>query len=320
MSDQQQLAAPREPDRPCVESAVALASRRLARAQVRNVAVITAVLVCAFAKPLSDIFRFAIHSDLFSHVLLIPFISGYLVWLEKNSLPTPSRPAKSLAVLPWAVAMVFLAIAWSVPHSGAAALRSGYLTWVALSFLFCFLAVCFLCVGVATLRAIAFPLAFLFFAVPFPGILVDWIESFLQYSSAFAAHVFFTVTGMSFLRDGLFFKLPGIRLEVAPECSGIHSTLVLFITSLVAGQLFLRKPLNRWLIALAVIPLGILRNAFRIWTIGELCVHVSPDMINSPIHHRGGPLFFAVSLLPLFLLLYYLRRSESKANPAVKPQ
>ena len=120
---------------------------------------------------------------------------------------------------------------------------------------------------------------------------------------------------MSFLRQGLFFQLPGIRLEVAPECSGIHSTLVLFITSLIAGQLFLRAQWKRGLLVLAVVPLGIVRNAFRIWSIGELCVHIGPRMINSPIHRRGGPLFFMLSLIPLFLLLYYLRRSEPKTKP-----
>jgi hypothetical protein len=31
-------------------------------------------------------------------------------------------------------------------------------------------------------------------------------------------------------------------------------------------------------------------------------------MIDSPIHHKGGPLFFALSLIPLYLLLWWLRR------------
>jgi len=104
--------------------------------------------------------------------------------------------------------------------------------------------------------------------------------------------------------------LPGFSLDVAPECSGIHSSLVLLITSLLAGHLFLRVPWKRAVLTLAVIPLAILRNAVRILTIGELCVHVSPTMINSYIHRRGGPIFFAFSLVPFFLLLYYLRRSE----------
>jgi hypothetical protein len=44
--------------------------------------------------------------------------------------------------------------------------------------------------------------------------------------------------------------------------------------------------------------------------LGELCVHVNPGMIDSPIHHHGGPLFFILSLGPFFLLLYYLRKTE----------
>jgi exosortase len=151
-------------------------------------------------------------------------------------------------------------------------------------------------------------LGFLFFSAPFPRFMVEAIESFLQYTSALCAHLFFSLSGMSFIRDGLVFQLPGIQLEVAPECSGIHSTLVLFISSLVAGQLFLRSFTGRTLLAIAVIPLGILRNAFRIWVIGELCVHISPDMIDSPIHRRGGPFFFALSLIPLALFLIWLRK------------
>jgi hypothetical protein len=41
-----------------------------------------------------------------------------------------------------------------------------------------------------------------------------------------------------------------------------------------------------------------------------LCVYYSPDMIDSVIHHRGGPIFFVLSLGPLFALLWWLRRGE----------
>ena len=36
-------------------------------------------------------------------------------------------------------------------------------------------------------------------------------------------------------------------------------------------------------------------------------------MIDSPIHHRGGPVFFVLSLIPLFLLVVWLRRHEPGA-------
>ena len=91
-------------------------------------------------------------------------------------------------------------------------------------------------------------------------------------------------------------------------------SLALFITSVLAGHLFFRSFGKRSLLALAVIPLGIIRNGFRIFVIAMLCVHVNPDMIDSPIHHRGGPIFFMLSLIPFSLLLYILWRLERK-NP-----
>ena len=118
------------------------------------------------------------------------------------------------------------------------------------------------------------------------------------------------ISQTSVLRDGLFFKLPGITIEVAEECSGIRSTLVLFITSLVGAHLFFQSRAHRALLAFAVIPIAIVRNGFRIFTIAMLCVHVNPDMIHSWIHRRSGPLFFALSLIPFFALLIYLYRRE----------
>jgi exosortase/archaeosortase family protein len=79
-----------------------------------------------------------------------------------------------------------------------------------------------------------------------------------------------------------------------------------------AGYFFLRSPISRVVLAVAVVPIALLRNGFRIFTIGELCVHISPDMIHSYIHTHGGPLFFALSLVPFFALLVGLIRLERK--------
>jgi hypothetical protein len=62
-----------------------------------------------------------------------------------------------------------------------------------------------------------------------------------------------------------------------------------------------------------VLPLGIPSKGLRILVMGVVCVHVRPHTVDSVIHHRGGPLFFALSLVPLFLLLWWLRRQEKRA-------
>jgi exosortase len=164
------------------------------------------------------------------------------------------------------------------------------------------------------MAARAFPVAFLIFMVPLPDAAVDWLENASMLASAEAAALFFNVAGTPMVRQGTVFVLPGIALQVARECSGIHSSWVLFIAGLLASNLFLRTAWRRIVLVAFVIPLGILRNGFRIFVIGLLCVHIGPYMINSRIHRQGGPLFFALSLVPLFLLLLWLRRRERRLN------
>ena len=66
----------------------------------------------------------------------------------------------------------------------------------------------------------------------------------------------FRMTGTPLLRDGTVLALPGIVLQVAQECSGIHSSWVLFITSLVASHLFLKSPWRRLILVAFVHPAG----------------------------------------------------------------
>jgi exosortase C (VPDSG-CTERM-specific) len=187
------------------------------------------------------------------------------------------------------------------------------------SFLLFFFGVCCLFLGREILRAAAFPLGFLIFMVPIPSFLMRGIDVFLQYGSAVVARGFFRLSGTPLFENGLVFQLPGITIQIAPECSGIHSSLVLFIISLLASYVFLRTPWKRAVFILAVIPLGILRNGFRVFTIGELCVHLGPQMINSPIHRKGGPIFFVLSLIPIFILLVMLQKSD-QAGGKSKPK
>ena len=191
---------------------------------------------------------------------------------------------------------------------------------MAFSFICLFAAGGFLFLGRKWMAAAAFPFAFLIFMVPLPDGIVNWLETVSKLASAEAAALLFSIAGTPALRDGTVFQLPGIAIEVAQECSGIRSSWVLFITSLLASYLFLKTPWRRAIVIALVLPLAILRNGFRILVIGLLCVEIGPQMIHSVIHKQGGPLFFALSLVPLFLLLWWLRRGEIAAVATQSPE
>jgi exosortase len=142
----------------------------------------------------------------------------------------------------------------------------------------------------------------------------DALELASKSASAEVANLLFHLSGTPFIRDGAVFQLPNITIEVAQECSGIRSSLVLLMTSILAANLFLKTSWRRAVLVAFVIPLGILRNGFRILVIGLLCANVGPEMIHSPIHTRGGPLFFVLSLIPFLLVLWWLNRGEARTR------
>jgi exosortase len=148
--------------------------------------------------------------------------------------------------------------------------------------------------------------------VPIPESVAHGLRMALQHGSAETAHALFWLTGTPVFRDGLTFCLPGLTIQIAEECSGIQSSLVLLITSLVAGYLFLRNAWSRTLLALVVIPLGLLRNGIRVVTLSLLTIHVDHRIIDGPLHHRGGPVFFMISMGVLVAILWGLRTTERR--------
>jgi exosortase C (VPDSG-CTERM-specific) len=295
------------PDKPSVASS-------LARPPVAMF-IALGIIAVAFVKPLMDVTQLALRSQVYSYIILMPFITGYLLFTNKQKWEFYRRPDLKVAVIPAVLGLCLLAGYFLGVQAGWAPHRDDYLALMILSFL------CFACSIAAayftgpTLRAAAYPLAFLIFMAPFPLVVLHGLEAFLQHFSADVAHGMLVLSGMPLIRDGTSFQLPGFAMEVAPECSGIRSTLALFITSLVAGYVLLRSPWRRATLALVIIPLALLRNGFRIWTIAQLCVNVDPELIHSFIHKRGGPIFFALSLIPFSLLLFWLIRSERKNRP-----
>lgn len=272
-----------------------------------------AVLAAVFARPLLELARFCVSSELFSYIFLIPPVSAYLIWIKRSQCALDAAPAPAWALIPLGLGIALSAAAWR----SAAGLSTvdGLALWTA-ALLALSLAAAFAFLGLATLRTIAFPLGFLVFCIPLPAAAQVAVENFLRVASADVADAFLTVSFSTFWRQGLLFHLPDISIEVAPECSGIHASLVLLITAVLAAHLFLRSGWRKALLVVLVLPIAIVRNGFRIFVIAELCVHIGPQMINSAIHRHGGPIFFAISLVGFLWILAWLRRSEVRAASA----
>src|SRR5436189_5086156 len=272
------------------------------------------VLLAVFARPLLMLISYVAGSELHSYVLLVPFVSAYLLYLRRDQLPKKHSTDLLLTLVWLAAGLGLFAYAQSLEVPARAPAINTRIVLLTSSFLCCLAAGGFFFFGRGWMRSAAFPLAYLIFMVPMPDAMADALETASKYASAEVTNLLFHLSGTPFLRAGLIFQLPNITIQVAQECSGIRSSWVLFITSILAANLFLKTPWRRLALVAFVIPLAILRNGFRILVIGLLCVNAGPQMIHSLIHRRGGPLFFMLSLIPFFLLLWWLRKGDVRTR------
>jgi exosortase C (VPDSG-CTERM-specific) len=272
------------------------------------------VLLAAFARPLLALINYAAGSQLYSYILLVPFVSTYLLYLRRDQLPKALVTDLSLAVVSLAAGLGVLVLIYWLDFVRQRPSDNDRLTLLTLSFLCCLAAGGFFFFGRGWMRAAAFPLAYLIFIVPMPDAMANALETASKYASAEVANLLFHLSGTPFLRAGLFLQLPNITIEVAQECSGIRSSWVLFMTSILAANLFLKTRWRRFALIAFVIPLAILRNGFRILVIGLLCVNVGPQMVHSLIHRRGGPAFFVLSLIPFLFALWWLRKGDVRTR------
>ena len=268
------------------------------------------IVVVLFGPSLVSLARFAWQNDLYSYVFIVPPVSFYLWFIQKRPPLEEAGYSRWVGVMLCAIGAVALLGYGLAASSGSPFSTQDSIAITTLSFVALVAGVCVLLLDTGQFRRIIFPLAFLAFMAPLPMAVEAGLEHFLQHGSAPPTSFLFYLAGTPVYRHDLVFELPGISIQIAPECSGIRSTLVLFMASLIAGHLFLRSPWKRSILAAVVVPLALVRNGFRIFTIGELCVHVGPHMIDSDIHHKGGSIFFALSLAPFFLVLFLLVRSE----------
>ena len=251
----------------------------------------------------------SLENELYSHIVLIPFVSIYLVYTERGKIFQESAasafPGSILIAAGIALYLVGRRFGTGLDQSDFLSVMTfaAVLSWIGGFILF---------YGLESSRLALFPLLFLFFMVPVPALLMEKIILLLQICSAEVSYGIFKLTGVPIFREGFTFHLPGLSVEVAKQCGGIRSSLVLFIVSILAGHLFLSSWRRKFILSLWVLPITIVKNAIRIVTLTLLGVYVDPRILESTLHRRGGIPFFIVALSLFGVVLWFLRRSESR--------
>lgn len=232
----------------------------------------------------------------YSHGFLVPFLSAYLIWQRRDKLAQVARRPSNLGlvVVVGSLGLLFLG-------SLGAEL---FLTRISIIGTICGLIVYF--AGWRLLRALAFPLAFLLFAIPIPALVYNEIVFPLQFiASRFATGVLETLGLFPIMREGNVLIMPGMRLEVVEACSGIRSLMSLLALAAGYGYLAEKSVPVRWFLFLAMIPLAIISNGTRVVITALMTNYIGPQAAQGFMHEFSGWVIFVVATA-LFLALHSL--------------
>lgn len=247
-----------------------------------------AILIALYPLSFASMVRIWSESATYGHGFLVPLIAGYMIWARRARLRGLTLGFSPLGV-PVALAGVgawyvgVIADANVVIHAALIVLiHAGVL----------------LAGGLALYWRLAFPLAFLFLAVPFGEFAVpplqdltaDWTVLLLQ------------LTGIPVYQEGWLIHIPGGVFRVAEVCAGLRYVLAAIALSLLVADVFLRRWWHYALMGLvAGILVPVLANVVRAYGI-IILAYVSDFKIAMGVDHLiYGWLFF--SLISLIIVL-----------------
>jgi exosortase len=259
-----------------------------------------------FWMPLRNLIHFALSLDYGSHILLIAPVSAYLIHVKRRAIFSNVQSDWSTSSI---LFLAGTALGWFAHNHFR--FDSDYLSVEIVGLIILWEAGFILCYGTRAFRLARFPFLFLLLMVPIPSFVVDKVILFLQTGSATVAYWLLAVLHVPVLREGFILRLPALDVEVAKECSGIRSSLVLLITTLLVGEFVLRSIWRKSLLVLSILPIVILKNGMRIVAISLLTIYVNRRFLHGWLHQSGGIVFYLIGLLTLAPILMWLKRGET---------
>lgn len=265
------------------------------------------VSLIMFRASLVDLVKLSLHDERYSYLILAPFVSAFLIWLNRERIFVESHSGLALGI-------PILAVGIAIGLTAGRGMFPGLnltLPISILGFVLVLTGAFGVLYGRESLVTALFPFLLLLIAVPLPASTMERVVVALQKGSANMSYGLFKLVGVPVLRDGFRFSLPGVQIEVAEECSGLRSSLSLLIVSILAARLMLRSGWAQLWFILLTIPVVIFKNAVRIVTISWLGVYVDKGFFFGNLHRHGGLPFSFLAIGIMYAVMQLLRKTIS---------
>jgi exosortase B len=156
--------------------------------------------------------------------------------------------------------------------------------------------------GWQALRAVAFPIGFLIFAVPAPDWAIDALTVPLKVMISDLVTRVLYAAGFPIAQNGVMIMISAYQLLVKDACSGMNSIFALSAIGVFYAYAFRRdEKLRSLLLLVSIVPITILANFIRVVTLVLIAYYGGVDLLDGPVHDLTGIGLFVVALVLLIL-------------------
>jgi len=263
----------------------------------------SALVLGIYLETSASLIRTWASSDLYSHGFLVLPVTGYMLWRRRHQLQAlPVRP------FIWGVVGIGLAgtVWWIGETTATNTLRHlGLIGMLQATYVTIF--------GPAIARKSAYPLLFLFMALPFGSGLIEP----LQMLTAQGAVVLLQATGIPVYLDGTLLTIPAGQYYIAEACAGVRFLLSTLALAWLAGDIFYTSPWRRMAFFGLAIVVPLAANTLRAYLILLIATLKGPGSAATFDHVTYGLVFLGFVLV--LLLLAGLTFRDRNAVPAQVP-
>jgi exosortase D (VPLPA-CTERM-specific) len=251
------------------------------------------------------IWRSWLDSPEYSHGLVLPCVTAYLIWQRRAQLRSVEFVG-SWAGVGVTFAGVLLALLGDL---SALFIVQELALWLLIS------GVLLALVGGRAFRILAGPLALLLLAIPLPVILLNNLSAQLQLWSSGLGSALLRAIGVSVYLQGNVLDLGSYQLEVAEACSGLRYLFPLISLAAIMSYLYRGPWVAKLLILAAAPPLTLFMNSLRIASVGVLVERYGSGVAQGFLHDFQGWAVFMVTAAVLLGLLALLHRWLGGGRP-----
>jgi exosortase B len=228
------------------------------------------------------------------HGPLIIAAALWLVWQSREKLKSAtlsSAPIAGWAILVSGLVLMFLAR------------TQGVLTVEVFSVIPVIAGCVILLAGWTVFRVLAFPIFFLFFAVPMPDWLIDAATVPLKvFISDVVTQVLYAM-GYPIAQNGVMIMINSYQLMVKDACSGMNSIFALSAIGVFYFYAFRWDTKIRGLLLLAaIVPITIVANFIRVLALVLFAYYGGIDAVEGTLHDLTGIGLFVVAVALMFIV------------------